>query len=147
MKTNQRTSFYLVIIMLGNQILAQYNNKIMNDIQTCIANEDTDTCSSTKLTSGIYQCCKLSETIYTPSQYSISICSIQVDIKLFKEEMERETTKALYKEIWGYVTNNMIQSSKIEMTYFCKDGTASTRFGFDTYTDEEIQILKVKIIV
>lgn len=58
--------------------------------------------------------------------------------------MERETTKALYKEIWGYVTNNMIQSSKIEMTYFCKDGTASTRFGFDTYTDEEIKILKSK---
>lgn len=101
MKTNQRTSFYLVIIMLGNQILAQYNNKIMNDIQTCIAHEDTDTCSSTKLTSGIYQCCKISETIYSPSQYSISVCSIQIVLLNYLKKKWKGKLLKLYIKKYG----------------------------------------------
>ena len=101
------------------------------------------------MTSGIYQCCKASITTYLPTSYSpttITACSIQMTpIKIYKEEMERESTKALYKETWGYVVNNMVtgaSSTKIETIYNCKDGTATMRFGFDTYTEEEIEILQ-----
>lgn len=143
---NQRISFYLIIIILFNQVLSQNFEQIMDDSQKCIAHQDKNTCSSVKLTSGIYQCCKLFQYVYNPSYpFSNSICSIQINpIKAFNEEMEKETTKALFKEIWGYALYNMGAGSnmKMEMTYTCKDGTASMKFGFDTYTDEEKEILR-----
>lgn len=142
---NQRISFYLIIIILFNQILSQNYEEMMEDSQKCFAHQDTNTCSSVKLTSGFYQCCKMFQYIYVPS-YPISNlgCSIQINpIKAFNEEMEKETTKALFKEIWGYAIYNFGAgtSMKMEMTYTCKDGTASMKFGFDTYTDEEKEIL------
>lgn len=87
-------------------------------------------------------------TRYGPFDFSLDSCSIQMKpIKLFNEEMERDTTKALYKEIYGYVINNVVTGvgvgeSKTEMIFNCPDGTGTMRFGFDTYTSEEEKILK-----
>lgn len=143
--------YYFLYIIFCHQILSQINEEIMEDAQLCYANKDINTCASVKLNSEIYQCCKVSTKTYYnsyngPSSITINFCSIQVDpIKTFNEEMERESTKALYKEIWGYVVNNVVTSaenSKTEMTYDCKDGTGTFKFGFDTYTDEEIEILQ-----
>ena len=149
MRINQKFSFCLLIIMLGKQILTQYSEEIMLEAQTCFANKDLNTCSSVKLTSGIYQCCKASITAYlstSSTSSTITSCSIQMPpIKLYKEEVERESTKAYYKEAWGYVVNNVVTGAaggKVEKTYNCKDGTATMRFGFDTYTEEEIEILQ-----
>ena len=49
---NQRISFYLIIIILFNQVLSQNFEQIMDDSQKCIAHQDKNTCSSVKLTSG-----------------------------------------------------------------------------------------------
>ena len=143
--------FYLLLIILYNQILSQTNGQISEDISACQANKDTNTCSNVQLKSGIYQCCKVKYFIYTntyygPSSTNVNICSVQVKpIKTFNDEMSRDTTKALYKEIWGYVVYNVVTgaaNSKQEMTFECADGTGTMRFGYDTYTNEEEEILK-----
>lgn len=144
--------FDFLFIILCHQILSQIDEQIKEDAQKCRDNEDINTCTNVKLKSGIYQCCKATYTSYSNYYYSssssntLNLCLVQIDtIKTFNEEMERKSTKALYKEIWGYVVYSVVKpdvDSKIEMIYNCKDGTWAFRFGFDTYTDEEIEILQ-----
>ena len=149
---SKRIFFSLLILMLCYQTLSQSYEEILKDSTKCYANENINTCTNVKLSLDNLQCCKVSTTTYTSYYYSydnpytISICSIQVaPIKIVQEELEKETTKALYKETWGYVTNSFAygaSNSKVEMVYSCEDGTATMRFGFDTYTNEEIEILQ-----
>jgi len=116
-----------------------------NDIELCMENKNINNCTNVKMTSGVYQCCK----VRTISYYTdYTFCSVQVTpISLFKEQMEDKTTKALFKEIFGYslynVDYNVDQNYlKMKMDYNCKDGNATYLFGYDTYTNEEIKVLK-----
>ena len=98
-----------------------------------------------KLSSGVYQCCRVSTTTYYTT---VSICSVQVTpISTFKQMIEDKSFKALYKEISGYViygyTNSVSQEYlKTKMEYQCKDGTATYLFAYDTYTNDEINVFK-----
>ena len=143
---NQITLSFFLLFLLVSQIIAQNYENLQQDITTCISHNDKTTCTNVELSSGIYQCCLVATTAYTNyGAYSTSFCSVQVTpIKTFKEVMEMESTKALYKEIWGYVSNVVVPGAskgKTEMVYTCRDGTASMRFGFDTYTSEELEVL------
>ena len=83
-----------------SQIIAQNYENLLQDITTCVSHEDKTTCTNVELSSGIYQCCSVVTTAYTNyGASSTSLCSIQVTpIKTFKEVMEMESTKALYKK-------------------------------------------------
>ena len=68
-----------------------------------------------------------------------TMCSVAINpIKTYQEELEKDTTKALFKEMWGYSLynpNSGLPSSMKSLTdYTCKDGSFSLKFGFDTYT-------------
>ena len=143
---NQITLSFFLLFLLVSQIIAQNYENLQQDITPCTSHKDKTTCTNVELSSGIYQCCLVATTAYTNyGAFSTSLCSIQVTpIKTFKEVMEMESTKALYKEIWGYVSNVVVPGAsegKTELEYTCRDGTASMRFGFDTYTSEELEVL------
>jgi hypothetical protein len=159
-KNNQVVLYYLLIISFFTQIFSQNYDALLEDTITCMGNENTNNCTSVKLSSGVYQCCKLKTTTYS-SDYSL--CSVQVTpISTFKNYLELKSTKALFKEIFGYViyntsyTYNYDYSSntytynydyysnylKIKMDYICKDGNATLKFGYDTYTNSEISVLQ-----
>ena len=145
MKINHRIISYLVLFSLFCQIIPQNYEAISNDISLCLDNKDIDTCSNVILSSGFYQCCKVTLTTYYSSD---SICSIQVTpITPFKQMMEDKSIKALYKEISGYLIYGYANSEsqeylKSKTEYQCKDGTATYLFGYDTYTDDEINLFK-----
>ena len=144
---NQRILYYLLIIILLNQTLAQAYDEIIKDSTSCTSHQDRNTCSSVKLSSGIYQCCRVDTTTFIYGEHSASMCSIQIKpIKILQEELEKETTKALYKEMWGYIFYShgpsTISIMKALLNYDCIDGKATVKFGFDTYTNEEIKILQ-----
>ena len=145
MKINQRIISYLVLFSLFCQIIPQNYQAITNDISLCLANNDENTCSNVKLSSGVYQCCKVTTINYYTS---LSFCSVQVTpISLFKQMMEDKSTKAYYKEISGYVIYGLANSAnqeylKNKMEYQCKDGTATYLFAYDTYTNDEINLFK-----
>jgi hypothetical protein len=145
MEINHRIISYLVLFSLFCQIIPQNYEAISNDISLCLDNKDIDTCSNVILSSGFYQCCKVTLTTYYSSD---SICSIQVTpITPFKQMMEDKSIKALYKEISGYLIYGYANSEsqeylKSKTEYQCKDGTATYLFGYDTYTDDEINLFK-----
>ena len=100
-------------ITLSSFLLFLYEN-LLQDISTCMSHNDKTTCTNVELSSGIYQCCLVATTVYTNyGAYPISFCSVQVTpIKTFKEVIEMESTKALYKEIWGYVNNVVVPGAR-----------------------------------
>ena len=97
---NQITLSFFLLFLLVSQIIAQNYENLQQDITTCISYKDKTTCTNVELSSGIYQCCLVETTAYTNYRaYSTSFCSVQVTpIKTFKEVMEMESTKALYKK-------------------------------------------------
>ena len=128
MQSNLSFLNYLLIISLLSQIYSQNYQQIFNDIELCMENNNINNCTNVKMTSGVYQCCK----VRTISYYSdYTFCSVQITpISLFKEQMEDKTTKALFKEIFGYslynVGYNVDQNYlKMKMDYNCKDGNAT----------------------
>ena len=145
MEVNHRIFSYLVLFSLFCKIIPQNYQAISNDISLCIANKDINTCSNVQLSSGVYQCCKVTSTTYYTS---VSFCSVQVTpITSFKQMMEDKSTKAYLKEISGYViygyTNSVSQEYlKSKTEYQCKDGTATYLFAYDTYTNDEINLFK-----
>mgnify|MGYP006873135660 CR=1 FL=1 len=146
---NHKASIGIIIIILFIQISSQTKDleKLSTDIQLCMQQKDTTSCSSVNLYSGYYQCCKLSSLI---AGYSYSACSVQMTpITEFKRFMEMASTKAIYKESFGFSKYNLAYSQglnpdsiKMRMTYDCADGQLITEFGYDTYTQEEIDILQ-----
>ena len=141
-------SFLLIYVMLFSQILNKKYEDIIDDTIKCTSHLETNTCPSVELSLNLLQCCKVAITIYNGEQiYTNIMCSVAVNpIKTFQEELEKATTKALLKEMWGYSLynpNSAVPSSLKTITdYSCKDGSFSLKYGFDTYTDDEIEIFK-----
>ncbi len=146
---NHKDSIGIIIIILFIQISSQTIDmeKLAKDIQLCQQQKDTTSCSSVNLYSGYYQCCKVSS---LTAGYSFSFCSPQITpITEYKRFMEMASTKAIYKESFGiskyylaYSQGLDPDSIKMRMTYDCADGQVITEFGYDTYTQEEIDILQ-----
>ena len=90
---NQITLSFFLLFLFISQIIAQNYENLQS-------HKDKTTCTNVELSSGIYQCCLVATTAYTNyGAYSTSFCSVQVTpIKTFKEVMEMESTKALYKK-------------------------------------------------
>ena len=147
METNMRIIYYLVLISLLSEIFPQSMEEIRKDTSLCTSNTNTNTCSDVKLSSGVYQCCKVTTTTFYSS---LTLCSIQVTpISTFKKLMEDKSTKALYKEISGYVLYGYLNLNsvnqeyyRVKMNYECKDGTAQYLFGYDTFTNDEIKVFQ-----
>jgi len=146
---NHKASISIIIIMLLIQIFSQNLdiNALSEDNKLCMQHTDKTSCSSVQLKSGYYQCCKLSSYF---AGFSDSICSPQITpISEFKRIMEMASTKAIYKESFGIVKYRIEygqgvdpDSIKFTMTYDCVDGKVTTKFGYDTYTEEEIDIFQ-----
>ncbi len=149
MKQKRIFSFLLIYVMLFSQILNKKYEDIIDDTIKCTSHLNTDTCPSVELSLNLLQCCKVEMTVYIGEEIisTSTMCSVAINpIKTYQEELEKDTTKALFKEMWGYSLynpNSGIPSSMKTLTdYTCKDGSFSLKFGFDTYTDDEIEILK-----
>jgi len=144
MKNNNRLLYFVLIILLFSQIISQNYEEILNDAFLCMEGE-YGYCSNVKLNSGVYQCCNVVTTSYG---YEYPFCSVQMTpISLYKEQMENEITKALFKEMFGYSKyeiNNSVNSEylKTKIEYNCKDGNLTILYGYDTYTDDEIKVFQ-----
>ena len=146
---NHKTSFGVIIIMLFIQIYTQTLDldSLTEDIKLCQAHQDKTSCKSVQLNSGYYQCCKMTTSV---SSFSVSLCSAQITpISEYKRLMEMESTKAIFKESfgivkygYGYSQGINADSIKSTLTYDCADGQVTTELGYDTYTEEEIDILE-----
>ena len=146
---NHKASISIIIIMLLIQIFSQDLdiNDISEDLKLCTPQSDKTSCSSIQLKSGYYQCCKVTSYVIG---HSVSFCSPQMTpISEFNRIMEMASTKAILKESFGIVKygNKYGQgvnpdSIKMTMTYDCVDGKVTTKIGYDTYTEEEIDIFQ-----
>ena len=145
---NHKASLGLIIIILFIQISSQDLDldELIKDSNLCTQHKDTTSCSSVQLHSGYYQCCKTNITV---AGMSISSCGPQMTpISEYTRVMEMPSIKAIYKESFGIAKyhndNEVINPNNIKMTttYECPDGQVTTKFGYDTYTDEEIDILQ-----
>ena len=144
---NHKALIRVIVILLFIQVYPQNVDmeKLMEDIKLCKEHTDKTSCSTVQLHSGYYQCCK---TTISVVGHTISSCSAQITpISEFKRLMEMPSTKAIFKESFGIVKYGLHygsspDSTKTTMTYDCADGQVTTKFGYDTYTEEEIDILQ-----
>jgi hypothetical protein len=121
----------------------------MDYIQMCIDSPtDEDSCLSVSLGSQYYQCCVL--TLTTPSNIS-EVCTLSSPVEEMEKELASGRAKASMKELYGYTKYDMLsydpnselfEELKVIYNYKCKDGELSFRYGYDTYTEEEIKILR-----
>jgi len=141
-----QNQLYIIFLLLFIQVLSQTNGELEKDATLCSSHADKDTCSEVQLISDIYQCCLLK--ITTSAISNFKICGIQVKpISTFKKQMELPSTKALNKEIFGYIIYNYDFGTspnyyKMNLDYECADGSFTFLYGYDTFTSEEIDILK-----
>ena len=146
---NHKSTISIIILILFIQISSQNLDvdKLLKDINIWLEHKDTTSCPSVKLNSGYYQCCKVSS---LTAGNSVSFCSAQITpISEFKKMMEMSSIKAIIKESFGITKYRYVEplginpdSIRTSMTYDCPDGKVTTQFGYDTYTEEEIDILK-----
>ena len=143
MKNNKSFLYYALIILLFNQIISQTSEEMQSDEMLCMAS-DEDSCTNVQLNSGVYQCCKITG---GNSLATYTGCQVQMtSISAYKEQIENKATKALIKEMFGYTFYNgnsqSVELSQLKYEYNCKDGNATLLYGYDTYTDDEINVLK-----
>jgi hypothetical protein len=145
-KNNRLILCCLLIISFLSQIFSQSNDALLKDISLCMKNNNTKNCTNVRLTSGVYQCCNVN--VYSSVVFQ-SICSVQITpISEFIKFMETGSIKALYKEIFGYIiyhnslNSTIIDYIKFKADYVCKDGNTTIKFGYDTYSDSEINVLQ-----
>lgn len=140
MKNNKRFLYYVLIILLFNQIISQNYEEIEKDKELCSGSAYNNNCTSIKLNSGVFQCCNY-------KVFAFYSCQTQMTpISSYKKQIENKDTKALLKEIYGYEIYNensqSIENYQLKYEYNCKDGNVTLLFGNDTYTDDEIKVLK-----
>ena len=139
----------IVFIILFIQISSQALDieKIRKDSELCQAHKDKNSCTSVRLYSGFYQCCKATTEFL---DQSLSFCSVQVpQISEYNKVLELKTTKAIFKETfgitkyrYGYEHNLNPDDIKMRMAYECANGKILFEFGYDKYTQEDIEILQ-----
>lgn len=141
---NHKASTSIILVILFIQIFSQDLEAIKKDLSLCNANINKNTCTSVRLYSGYYKCCKLTtETILG----TVSFCSAQVP-ELIKV-LELKTTKAINKEAfgitkyrYGYEHNLNPNDIKMRTIYECSDEKSIIEYGYDAYTSEDIEILR-----
>ena len=119
------------------------------DAMNCFNHEDLSTCSSVKMTSGLYQCCRVKMTMKYYNTYyggyrtydSSDLCSVWVSIDLTDDQIK--SMQESYQEaatFMSLVYGSYIPELKYEFT--CQKKSYTLSFGKGTFTDEEIEIMK-----
>ena len=113
-------------------------NPIVADTYNCVHHEDKNTCSNVKMESGIYQCCKVSSTMYG---YSSNICSIWMKQEITDEQIKdiEESIKESYAFI-GAVLGYWIPS--MSLYYDCAQKSFNINYEKGTYSENEMSIIK-----
>ena len=146
MPHQRRLLFCFLLILLSAEIATINPNDYMDDITKCTSFQDTNNCVNVVLKTEEVQCCLVKISMLYIYPYSTTMCSVlNKPIKLLKERMEKESNKAIMKEAFGYVSYQMVpgmNNIKEIIDYTCIDGKWQMKYGFDTYTTEEIAILK-----
>ena len=123
---------------------------VLEDINNCIDHEDTNTCSSVTMKSGIYQCCKFTTTYYNEDnevyydqddEYDYSICSLWVSVDFTDEQIKSIEESYQESSAFVYAVFDMeMPSFKIE--YNCPGKDFSLNYNKGSYNVEEMEILK-----
>ena len=136
--------FTFSIIVLSIKLSTQqYNidlsnlesNSMYKDIMNCVHHEDISTCSSVKMTSGLYQCCRANMVMTTYSQYDGSysdsdttdICNIWVNQDFTDDQIE--SMQETYQEFLAFFTYvYKLYMPSMKMTYTCPKKTYNLNF-------------------
>ena len=93
--------FFIILLLFFIQVSSQSTEQVQNDLFLCMSHIDTSTCSDVKLSTSYMQCCSVETTMY---RTSYTQCSLHANpIGPFKQLMELPSTKAINKEIYGYI--------------------------------------------
>ena len=155
---NKKLFFYIFLLLLI-ATLQQYDididmSKFMDspaytDTMNCISNHDVLTCSSVKMTSGLYQCCRVKLTIKYYSSYyggyrtstSTDACSIWLATDLTDEQMQ--SMQESYQEAVTFLSLMYeYYIPEIITEYNCPKKSYTITYGKGDFTDEEIAIMK-----
>ena len=121
-------------------------SSIYLDMMNCFDHENTETCSSVSMKSGIYQCCTIKITYYgdydlDDDDDSEPFCSIWVSSTFSDEQiksMEESYQEAL--TFFSIVYNEKMPEFKTE--YKCPGKTYTFNYGKGSFTQEELDIIK-----
>ena len=113
-------------------------NPIVADTYNCMEHEDTNTCPSVKMESGIYQCCKVSSTTFSLSR---SICSLWMIQEVTDEQIKdiEESIKEIYAFIGAYSGYGM---PSMTVNYNCAQKSFNIKYEKGTYSENEMSIIK-----
>lgn len=125
-------------------------NSIYNDIMECTDNEDLNTCTSVSMKSNVYQCCRVQVTTKnyisyqdTYRSFTTDICSVWLAQQISDNELEiAEKSFSESAAFLKYAYN--IYVPLFSMKYSCKSKTYTFNYELESYTNEEIEILKDK---
>ena len=110
----------------------------------CVLHEDTSTCASVPMTSGLFQCCSVKmdyQYSYGYNHNNIQICSVWVTFDYTEEQiksMEKSYQEA--QEFLNSIYNYNIPS--FILTYACTKNSFTWNYGRGTFTEEEKAIIR-----
>ena len=147
---------FCLLITFSNLKLNEDYPDYPDDVKTLIEDEERcldagatqDKCYSVELKTKKAQCCILEMIFY--GSHSVD-CSIIVGSVKDVKEYFTPKTKAIYKELFGFMVYGMptdqteeelINEFRHKQNYQCKDGNFEILFGYDNYTSEEKSIFK-----
>ena len=155
--------FLLVKLALFDEFDDFVNNSpLMQDALKCSDSENKDQCLSITLSNNDYQCCMM-EIEYEPDEEEDDykedsndpICSILTgSIELLKNLFDDNIFKETMKELFGYLRYGLyiyqgegkkyypLKNFAFNQTYECKDGKSKFSYGYEKYTQNELNILK-----
>ena len=121
------------------------------------AEDNKDQCLSVNLNNNAYQCCMITITTTNSDRddEKSSSCTISIsDTSLLTKVYNDAMFKAQIREIFGYLKYGLYfidedgekdylddeSTFKFSEYYECKDGTAEYKFGYETYSKEDLAI-------
>ena len=127
--------------MTINLLSKSSNSDSLEETNNCAKAENKDQCFAIINPQKDYQCCYI--TTKTDFKNGETCSEFPKEIETFQKLVKSNQYNAMQKETYGYFTYKKgSKDEKVKINLNCNNGELTINYGYDTYTEDEQDILK-----